>query len=84
MEGYPTETKFSIRFVNGYLNENTIIYIHYPLYYAPGLTNIRGSISCLVNSDKIPCSPDLNYPFRLTIHSSPITLNRNDIFTLSV
>jgi hypothetical protein len=37
MEGAPSLTTMQVQFVNGYLNPNTIIYVHYPLYYSPGL-----------------------------------------------
>ncbi|KAL4512787.1 hypothetical protein ABPG72_017472 [Tetrahymena utriculariae] len=83
MEGSLQELVFNITMKNSQITSSSIMYIYFPIYYAPSISNFPAYLYCRMNNIQIPCKYNSN-PFRLEISESPLFIQPGQQFTLLV
>ncbi|EAR93974.2 transmembrane protein, putative (macronuclear) [Tetrahymena thermophila SB210] len=83
MEGSLQELVFNVTMKNSQITSSAIMYIYFPIYYAPSISNFPAYLYCRMNNIQIPCKYN-NNPFRLEISESPLFIQPGQQFTLLV
>ncbi|KAL4481634.1 hypothetical protein ABPG74_007723 [Tetrahymena malaccensis] len=83
MEGSLQELVFNVTMKNSQITSSSIMYIYFPIYYAPSISNFPAYLYCRMNNIQIPCKYN-NNPFRLEITESPLFIQPGQQFTLLV
>lgn len=78
------EFTFQVTLTNSYIDPNSTVYVHFPSYFLPAITNQAEKLDCRFGLDPVGCSTDPDYPYRLKITGSPIYLNPGDTFNITV
>lgn len=66
------------------INSETIMYIYFPFYYAPGLVNTESDLFCKTGEYDINCTTNIMYPYRIEIINFPIYYTIGSKFNLTV
>ena len=66
------------------INSETLMYIYFPFYYAPGLINSESDLFCKTGDFAINCSTDVMHPYRLEIINFPVFYTIGNKFNLTV
>lgn len=83
-EGQLSEYRFSIKMSQSRINSRSRIYINFPLYYSPGITNFPDQLQCKLDNIWISCKKDTTTPYRIIISNSPLVILADQVFTLTI
>ena len=78
------ELVFSIVMYSNDINTETLMYIYFPFYYAPGLVNSENDLFCKTGDYDINCTTDIMHPYRIKVENFPVFYTVNTTFNLSV
>lgn len=78
------EITFKVNLTSSTIDEDTDFYLHFPSYFLPALANSNTSVQCIINSDPIPCTTDVAFPYRLKLFSSPLLFSVKDEFEVTI
>lgn len=78
------EFTFQVNLTNSYIDQNSVVYLHFPSYFLPAITNQQAKLDCRFNLDPVVCSTQSDYPYRLSLTGSPLYLNPGDTFNITV
>ena len=81
-QGAYCNLKFSISMQNSSINSLSVIYVVFPIYYSPKITNDDTMLICLINSIITACQRDISY--RLIVYNSPINIPIGETFYLTI
>lgn len=84
LEGALGQIDFRVRMQKSRVTRTSVIYINFPLYYTPALTNDQRHLHCTLNGVAINCRKSPTNQFRLELTNSPLQISLAESFNLSV
>ena len=84
LEGAKLELTFQVIMFSNDINSETIMYIYFPFYYAPGLVNTESDLFCKTGQYDINCTTSIMYPYRIEIKNFPVYYTIGSNFNLTV